>query len=89
MATEPITQVREVRGIPLWLLQKYLVEAGGTAVADGQVQANDWQAALEQVEDFQIGSLRVGQVRLTLVGTAEPLAQLNEILKVKLLRAGG
>lgn len=89
MATEPITQVREVRGIPLWLLQKYLVEAGGTAVADGQVQANGWQATLEQIEDFQIGSLRVGQVRLTVVGTAEPLAQLNEILEVKLLRAGG
>jgi hypothetical protein len=89
MAAELITQVREVRGIPLWLLQKYLVEVGGTAVADGQIQANDWQATLEQIEDFQVGSLRVGQVRLTVIGTAEPLAKLNEILEVKLLRAGG
>jgi hypothetical protein len=89
MATKPITQVREVRGIPIWLLQKYLVEAGGTVTSDGQVDAAGWQATLVQIEDFQIGSLRVGQVRLTITGTAEPIRQLNEILEVKLLRAGG
>ncbi|MFO7540764.1 MAG: DUF1952 domain-containing protein [Chloroflexota bacterium] len=89
MAAGPITQVREVRGIPLWLLQKYLVESGGTAIAEGQVQADGWQATLEQIEDFQIGSLRVGQVRLTITGTAASLHQLNQILEVKLLRAGG
>ena len=89
MAAELLTQIREIRGIPLWLLRKYLVDAGGTAVSDHTIQADGWQATLEQIADFQIGSLRVGQVRLTVVGTAVPLAQLNEILEVKLLRAGG
>ena len=82
-------QVREVRGIPLWLLREYLVEGGGTAESDAVVTGPGWRVHLEQLEDFRIGSLSVGQVRLELDGDEEGLARLLEVLEPKLLRAGG
>ena len=82
-------QVREVRGIPLWLLREYLVEAGGNATEPGRVAGDGWEVRLRQLDDFAVGSLRVGQVRLELSGTDDGLARLLVILEPKLLRAGG
>ena len=58
------TIVREMRGIPLWLLREYLEEMGGTAVDDHFVQANGWNVRLTCLEPFRLGSLEVGQTRL-------------------------
>lgn len=80
---------REVRGIPLWQIRGYLEDLGGRAVGEHAVEAPDWNATLEQIEDFQIGSLVVGQVRLTVEGDEDVLAALNLKLDDKLLRAGG
>jgi len=82
---------REVRGIPLWLIREYLEELGGTAKDDCNVfsdgvSGDGWTAQLEQIEDFQIGSLVIGQVRVVLEGSVTKLvAGLDD----KLLRAGG
>ena len=77
---------REVRGIPLWLIREYLEELGGVKSDDHHVAGEDWNASLEQIEDFQIGSLKVGQVRVVLEGnTDEVIVGLDE----KLVRAGG
>lgn len=78
-----------VRGIPLWLLQEYLQEMGGISQGDGQVNAPHWSACLTQVEDFQLGSLRVGQVQISIESEAEAMRQLQMVLEKKLLRAGG
>ena len=83
------SEVRDVRGIPLWLLREYLVEAGGRARDDHTVEGDGWSVRLTQTEDFQVGSLRVGQVRIELDGTDEGFARLWAILEPKLLRAGG
>jgi len=80
---------RTVRGIPLWMLREYLERAGGTARDDAQVEGDGWRARLEQVEDYAIGSLRVGQVRLVLEGDAAALARVDADLAPRLLRAGG
>ena len=68
-----VTDVREIRALPIWLLREYLEGAGGRSLDDGAVEGPGWIARLTQIEDYRIGSLAVGQVRL------EP----------KLLRAGG
>ncbi len=78
-----------VRGIPLWLLQEYLQEMGGTSQGQGQIDTPHWSARLTQLDDFQIGALRVGQVELSIVGEAEAMHLLQQVLEKKLLRAGG
>lgn len=81
-------RVQEVRGIPLWLLREYLVEAGGRATDDGAT-GEGWTARLREIEDYRIGGLRVGQVRVEVEGTAEALDALEARLAPKLLRGGG
>ncbi|HSD85804.1 MAG TPA: DUF1952 domain-containing protein, partial [Anaerolineae bacterium] len=58
------TIVREMRGIPLWLLREYLQEMGGTAVDDYFVQAAGWSVRLARLDPFRLGSLEVCQTRL-------------------------
>lgn len=78
-----------LRGIPLWLLREYIEELGARARDDGVLQGEGWQARLTQVEDFQVGSLKVGQVRLELDGEAASLEAVRPKLEKKLHRAGG
>jgi len=79
----------DIRGIPLWLLREYLVDLGGQAQSDGQVTGPGWRGRLTRLEDFRIGSLRVGEVRLELTGEDEAVARVERGLRPKLLRAGG
>lgn len=89
MSENSIEYQRELRGIPLWLLEEYLFELGASRQAGGGLSANGWSAYLEQLDDFQVGSLRVGQVRLRVQASAEAWQNLQPLLEKKLLRAGG
>ena len=80
---------REIRGIPLWLLAEYLVGFGGEETEPGRVQGDGWEASLTQLENFRVGSLSVGQVRIEVEGSPESMAVLLPQLEKKLLRAGG
>ena len=80
---------REIRAMPRWLLQEYLQELGGELDHDGVVRGEGWVAHLTQIEDYQIGSIRVGQVRLELHGDANAVERIQLALEPKLLRAGG
>ena len=80
---------RDVRGIPLWLLRAYLVEAGGTTEGDRIVVGDGWQVRLTQLGDVEVGSLHVGEIRVEWEGEGEAFARMQEILERKLLRAGG
>ena len=77
------------RGIPLWLLKEYLGEIGGVELEPDTIQGAGWKIELEQLDDFQVGSIRVGQVRLELEADPAVYAALNEALEKKLIRAGG
>jgi hypothetical protein len=86
----------EVRAIPLWLLGVYLQELGGKIQPVGNATREEvlmngpgWQAVLRQMEDFHIGSLRVGQVYLKIEAEDAVLKALRPALEKKLLRAGG
>lgn len=85
MATTEIV----LRAVPLWLLRHYITEIGAQEHPDGWLHGKDWQARLTQVEDFQIGSLRVGQVRFDLQGDDAVIADIWRQLEPKLIRAGG
>ncbi len=86
---ESIQFVQEMCGIPIWLLQKYLTELGAEENGKNMVIGNGWKANLYQMEDFQIGSLVVGQVRIELEADPEVWKDLKLKLEKKLLRAGG
>ena len=84
-----IRQTRELRGIPLWLLKVYLEEIGGVEQEPDIMRGAGWKIQLKQLDDFQIGSIRVGQVRLEVEADPAVHAALSEALDKKLLRAGG
>ena len=79
----------DIRGIPLWLLRDYLIDLGGVLQPDGTVLGPGWSGQLTRLADFQIGSLRVGEVRVEIRGEDEALEKLEIGLRPKLLRAGG
>jgi hypothetical protein len=85
---EPVRKEWIQRGIPLKLFKDYLVDLGGSLVEDGRVEGPGWQARLERIEDFQIGSVRVGQVHVEFEGQPKALDVLLPQLEKKLLRAG-
>jgi len=79
---------QKIRGIPLWLLRAYLVELGGQEQGD-RVHGEKWEARLSQLDDFRVGSLVVGQVRLQVEGEKQTVEALMPLLDRKLLRGGG
>jgi hypothetical protein len=83
------TIVREMRGIPLWLLREYLQEMGGTAVDDYFVRADGWTVRLTRMEPFRLGSLEVGQTLLEIEIEDQLVEPFVEQLSKKTLRAGG
>jgi hypothetical protein len=88
MATEMIYE-RTLRSLPVWLLQEYLIELGGKLDEDGSVLGNGWRAQIRQLDDFQVGSLKVGQVHLKVKAVDGVVDDLMPVLEKKLLRAGG
>lgn len=80
---------RELRSLPLWLLREYMEELGGQITSDDCITGPGWEARLTKVEDFSIGSLRVGQVRLDWKGDDQALASFWPKLEQRLMRAGG
>lgn len=93
------THERVLRGIPRWLLREYLEDLGGQATApesgdntDGTsdtLNADGWQATLTQMEDFRVGSLSSGQVRLTVTGDPDEVRGMLSRLAPRLFRGGG
>ena len=90
---------RVLRGIPRWLLVGYLEELGGTVVEPEGIVRDDleedlvagdgWQARLTQLEDFRVGSLSSGQVRLVVTGDPDEVRGMLSRLAPRLFRGGG
>ncbi len=86
---EEVSQAFLLTGLPRWLVEDYLADLGAVRQADEWVHPQGWRAKVEPAPDYQIGSLRVGQVWLRLHGEAQAVQSAWEALKPKLLRAGG
>lgn len=82
------TIVREMRGIPFFLLREYLEELGGTAVSDERVEGPGWSVDLTRMEPFRLGSLQVGQTRLVIQIEEHLIDDFMERFGKKTLRAG-
>lgn len=83
------TIVHEMRGIPYFLLKEYLQEMGGTLVEENLVRAEGWSVRLEKMEPFRLGSLSVGQTRLTMELDESVADDFLERFRKKTFRAGG
>ncbi len=79
----------EIRSIPLWLIRDYLLELGGQEEEPGLVKGIGWTVSLNQMADYQIGSIRVGQVHLNLKARLDEFETIRVALEKKLIRAGG
>ena len=82
------TIVREMRGIPFFLLREYLEELGGTAINEERVEGPGWQADLVRMEPFRLGSLSVGQTKVILEIEDHLVDDFMERFSLKTLRAG-
>ncbi len=83
------TIIREMRGIPFFLLVEYLEEMGGKPLNDQQVQGPGWTVTLSRMEPFKIGSLSIGQTRLEIQIEDAAVDKFIKVFGQKTLRAGG
>ncbi len=83
------TIIREMRGIPFFLLVEYLEEMGGKSVSDERVQGPGWSVELSRMEPFRIGSLEIGQTRLEIQIEDHAVDEFIQVFGQKTLRAGG
>lgn len=82
------TLVREMRGIPYFLLKEYLQELGGSLINENIVSGDGWTVTLESMDPFRLGLLEVGQTRLTMELDDFAAEDFLERFKMKTLRAG-
>jgi hypothetical protein len=82
------TVIREMRGIPYFLLKEYLQELGGTLVAENLVQGDGWSVRLEKMEPYRLFALEVGQTRLQMELEERVAADFLQRFAMKTLRAG-
>lgn len=82
------TIVHEMRGIPHFLLKEYLQELGGTLVDENLIRGDGWSVRLERMEPFRLGSLEVGQTRLTMELDDRVAEDFQARFAKKTLRAG-
>ncbi len=83
------TIIREMRGIPLFLLKEYLVEMGGEELNENQMQGPGWSVDISRMEPFKIGSLSIGQTLLEIQIEDYAVDGFLEVFGQKTLRAGG
>ena len=83
------TIVRDMRGIPYFLLVEYLQEMGGKSISDEQVLGPGWSVELCRLEPFRLGSLEIGQTRLEIQIEDHAVDEFIKVFGQKTLRAGG
>lgn len=84
-----VTIDRVIRGIPAWLMGEYLQEMGGVGEGNGRYTHTHWTATVQQIEDYQLGALVVGQIHFQANVAPEAHDQFQHRLHLKLLRGGG
>ena len=82
------TVIREMRGIPYFLLKEYLVELGGTLINEDTVVGQGWKVRIEKMEPFRLKSLSVGQSRLHMEIDEAVYEDFMARFSMKTLRAG-
>ena len=81
----------ELRSMPLWLAESYLVKIGGEVIEKERlVQGDGWEARLTPGEPVHLGSLRIGRHYLDISGRDEAILEaVMSQLGWMLMRGGG
>lgn len=79
----------EVHGLPLRLVLEYLQELGGRLVSEDRVEGLGWTIQVQKIEDFRLGSIRLGNLRLVLEADPDVMETFLPALERKLRRGGG
>ncbi len=81
----------ELRSMPLWLAESYLIKLGGEVIEKERLLRGDgWEARLTPGKPVKLGSLHIGRHYLDISGKNEAtLQQLMSRLGVMLMRGGG
>lgn len=79
----------DVHAVPLRLVQEYLQELGGQITGEERVEGPGWAVQIRKTEDFRLGSIRLGNLRLLLEAEAEVMETFLPALEKKLMRGGG
>jgi hypothetical protein len=69
-------------------MNDYLLEMGGKPM-EVVLEGDGWTVKLSKIEDRQVGSLSVGQIRVVMSGDEDSFDRLKTMMEPKLLRAGG
>lgn len=77
-----------LRSIPMGLLVMYLEDLGFCTNGNNEVNGPGWRVRIERIEDFVLGSNRVGQVNYSIEGEEQKVTSLLEDLDKKLIRVG-
>jgi hypothetical protein len=86
---ERVRREWELHGLPLRLVMEYLQELGGQISAEGRASGPGWTASVQKIEDFQLGSIRLGRLRLLLEAEPQLMETFLPALENKLRRGGG
>lgn len=73
-------------GMPVWLLEAYLEELGGTPASEAVIQGDGWRATLTSARGGP-GHIAIARVTVTVEG--DRAAAILEALRKKAQRGGG
>lgn len=80
--------MREMRGIPHFLLKEYLIELGGVLLDENTIAGDGWRVRLTKMEPYKYFSLQVGQTLLEMELEDEVAEDFLQRFAMKTLRAG-
>ncbi len=81
--------MKQLYGVPLWLMKEYLAELGAVEREENGMVADKWQAVVSKSEPFKIGSLVAGRIEVEFTGDEAILETVLEKLYWKTFRGGG
>lgn len=79
----------EMRNLPLFRLQEYLVEAGAEQHGERSFIGRGWTATIEEMEPAQIITMTVRRDMVIIEGDADEVSRVQAFMRGKTMRGGG
>ncbi len=79
----------EMRNLPLFRLQEYLVEAGSEQTGERSFVAERWTASIDTMEPVQIVTITVPRDLVVIEGDEDEVKRVQAFMRGKTMRGGG
>jgi len=79
----------EMRNLPLFRLQEYLVEAGSEQTGERTFVAPNWTAEIQKMEPAKIITMTVRRDMVVIEGDDDEVQRVWQYMKGKTMRGGG